>query len=183
MSVGCHAILQKTAVINQTNPPQPENQVTAAPGPPTAAPPRHTQLRRRRIEYHRVVLHERVPPNRVEQLIHDWKPYIGEGLADSYGYVGSVLDYPESDDNMALAIVPSAKGDRTRHSVLKVFCKVGNARYMRSVSTLDRAQVSFPNDGRLFILKTGSNEIVVSSELLSEKVVIDLLRFGCNFAK
>ena len=102
---------------------------------------------------------------------------------DSYGYVGSVLDYPESDDNMALAIVPSAKGDRTRHSVLKVFCKVGNARYMRSVSTLDRAQVSFPNDGRLFILKTGSNEIVVSSELLSEKVVIDLLRFGCNFAK
>ena len=79
MSVGCHAILQKTAVITQTNPPQPANQVTAAPGPPTAAPPRHAQRRRRGIEYHRVVLHERVPPNRVEQLIHDWKPYIGEG--------------------------------------------------------------------------------------------------------
>ncbi len=183
MSVGCHAILQKTAVINQTNAPQPENQVTAALGPPTAAPPRHAQARRRGIEYHRVVLHERVPPNQVEQLIHDWKLYIGEGLADSYGYVGSVLDYPESEDNMALAIVPSAKGDRTRHSVLKVFCKVGDDRYMRSVSTLDHAQVCFPNDGQLFILKTGGNEIVVSSGLLSEKVVIDLLRFGCNFAK
>ena len=183
MSIGCHAILQRTVTINQTNPPQLENQVPAAPGPPTAAPPRHAQPRRRGIEYHRVVLHERVPPSRVAELIHDWRPYIGEGLAGSYGYVGSVLDYPESDDNIALAIVPSAKGDRTRHPVLELFCKVGDARYMRSVSTLDHAQVSFPNDGSLFILKSGSNEIVVSSELLSEKVVIDLLRFACNFAK
>ena len=55
MSVGCHAILQKTVAINQTNPAQPENQVTASPGPPTAAPSRHAQPRRRGIEYHRVV--------------------------------------------------------------------------------------------------------------------------------
>ena len=183
MSVGCHAILQRTVIINQTNPPQPESQVPAAPGPPTAAPPRHAQPPRKRIEYHRVVLQERVPPTRVAELIHEWKPYIGEGLAGSYGYIGSVLDYPESCDNIAVAVVPSAKGDRTRHLVLEVFCKVDDARYMRSVSTLDHAQVSFPNDGSLFILKTGSNEIIVSSELLSEKVVIDLLRFACNFAK
>ena len=163
--------------------PQPENQVTAAPSPPTAAPSRHAQPRRRGIEYHRVVLRERVPPSRVAELIHDWRPYIREEAVDSYGYVGSVLDYPESDDNIALAIVPSATADRTRHPVLELFCKVGDARYMRSVSTLDHAQVSFPNDGRLFVFKTGSNEIIVSSELLSEKVVIDLLRFGCNFAR
>ena len=183
MSVGCHAILQKTVAINQTNPAQPENQVTAAPGPPTAAPPRHAQPRRSGIEYHRVVLRERVSPSRVAELIHDWRPYNKEKSADSYGYVGSVLDYPESDDNIALAIVPSATADRTRHPVLQLFCKVGDARYMRSVSTLDHAQVSFPNDGRLFVFKTGSNEIIVSSELLSEKVVMDFLRFGCNFAR
>ena len=183
MSVGCHAILQKTVAINQTNPAQPENQVTAAPSLPTAAPRRHAQPRRSGIEYHRVVLRERVSPSRVAELIHDWRPYNKEKAADSYGYVGSVLDYPESDDNIALAIVPSATADRTRHPVLELFCKVGDARYMRSVSTLAHAQVSFPNDGRLLVFQTGSNEIIVSSELLSEKVVIDLLRFGCNFAR
>ena len=182
MSISCHAILQRTVAINQTNVPQADKPVPAAPGPPTAAPPRHAQRRRRDIEYHRVVLQERVPPSRVAALTQDWRPYIGNSATDSYGYLGSVLDYPETEDNFALAIVPSSKGDRRRQPALELFCRVGEARYMRTVSTLVHAQVSFPNDGRLFILKTGSNEIVVSSELLTEEVVIDLLRFTCNFA-
>ena len=114
--------------------------------------------------------------------MQDWTPCIGESVTDSYGYVGMVLDYPDIDDNIALALVPSPTRERRRQEALKLFCKVGDARYMRTVSTLDHAQVSFPNDGHLFILKTGSNEIIVSSELLSERVVVDLLRFGCNFA-
>ena len=182
MSVSCHAILQRTVVINQAHPPQAANQITAAPGLPTAAPPRHMRRRPRGIEYHRVVLQERVPPSRVAELTQDWRPHVRNSATDSYGYLGSVLDYSETDDNFALAVVPCAQGERRRQPALELFCKVGDARYMRTVSTLDHAQVSFPNDGHLFILKTGSNEIIVSSELLSERVVIDLLRFGCNFA-
>jgi len=182
MSVSCHAILQRTVVINQTSAPQADKPALAAPVPPTAAPPRHTPRRRRDIEYHRVVLQERIPPSRVAELTQDWRPHIGSPVTDSYGYLGSVLDYPETEDNFALAIIPSAKGERERQPALKLFCKVGDARYMRTVSTLVNAQVSFPNDGHLFILKTGSNEVIVSSDLLSEDVVIDLLRFGCNFA-
>ena len=184
MSVSCHAILQKTVVINQTNPPQADNQVTTALGPPTAAPSRRTRPRRTGIEYHRVVLQERVPPSRVAELMEDWTPYIGESVNDSYGYLGIVLDYPDIDDNdnIALALVPSLTRERRRQDALRLFCKVGDARYMRTVSTLDHAQVSFPNDGHLFILKTGSNEIIVPSELLSERVVVDLLRFACNFS-
>ena len=184
MSVSCHAILQKTVVINQTNPPQTDNQVTTALGPPTAAPSRRTRPRRTGIEYHRVVLQERVPPSRVAELMEDWTPYIGESVTDSYGYLGIVLDYPDIDDNdnIALALVPSPTRERRRQDALRLFCKVGDARYTRTVSTLDHAQVSFPNDGHLFILKTGSNEIIVPSELLSERVVVDLLRFACNFS-
>ena len=56
--------------------------------------------------------------------------------------------------------MPPVKRDGRRPPALELLCRVGNHRYMRSVSTLDHAQVSFPNDGHLFILKAGSNEII-----------------------
>ena len=183
MDVGYRSILHRTLRINQTTPSQPENQVKAPPSPPSAAPRHHPEPPRRGIGYHRVLLSDKVPPGRVAELIKDVMPSLKNGANCGYGYVGSVLDYPEGDDNVALAIIPTFKGDGARPPAMELFCRVGNHCYIRSMSTLDHAKVSFPNDGHLFILKAGSNEIVVSSELLSERVVIDLLRFGCNFAK
>ena len=120
--------------------------------------------------------------------------------ADSYGYVGSVLDYPESDDNIALAIVPSATADGRLIERATPSCSY-SARWA-TPATCDQCRrwttlkspfpttvvfkSPFSNEIIVFVFKTGSNEIIVSSEgltLLSEKVVIDFLRFGCNFAR